>query len=259
MLFFLKVKNARRKLSIFSKTHYKRLAPVFGHVEELNLSDNNFTWYGIKKLSGVHRRTKALKKLDMSRCQLSQNGFYELIPIILKSEHVILQGNQITPLELKIFSGQLREVKGAPVLKILDLSSSNLNDEALYQISKLAFLIENVDLHNSHFGEEGITMLTKCYYKFDGGVLKTLNLRMCKLTEKCLELLAPVVPHLTSAVLSSNNFSGAAALKTLAAAIDSAEERKLKHIDLRHSRIPEAGKKVMNEVCRKHKIDLKIW
>ena len=30
---------------------------------------------------------------------------------------------------------------------------------------------------------------------------------------QCLELLAPVVPHLTSAVLSSNNFSGAAALK----------------------------------------------
>ena len=29
-------------------------------------------------------------------------------------------------------------------------------------------------------------MLTKCYYKFDGGVLKTLNLRMCKLTEKVL-------------------------------------------------------------------------
>ena len=27
-----------------------------------------------------------------------------------------------------------REVKGAPVLKILDLSSSNLNDEALYQV-----------------------------------------------------------------------------------------------------------------------------
>ena len=24
-----------------------RLAPVFGHVEELNLSDNNFTWYYI--------------------------------------------------------------------------------------------------------------------------------------------------------------------------------------------------------------------
>ena len=32
---------------------------------------------------------------------------------------------------------------------------------------------------------------------------------------KCLELLSPVVPHLTSAVLSSNNFSGAAALKVL--------------------------------------------
>ena len=91
--------------------------------DNFSVSLNLVFRYGIKKLSGVHRRTKALKKLDMSRCQLSQNGFYELIPIILKSEHVILQvekvrdgnyqaflsqGNQITPLELKIFSGQLR-------------------------------------------------------------------------------------------------------------------------------------------------------
>jgi hypothetical protein len=36
-----------------------------------------------------------LKKLDMSRCQLSEHGFFELIPIILKTEHVILQGNLI--------------------------------------------------------------------------------------------------------------------------------------------------------------------
>ena len=34
-------------------------------------------------------------------------------------------------------------------------------------------------------------------------------------------------------------------LQTLAAEIDKAEDRKLKHIDLRHSRIPEAGKKVI--------------
>ena len=59
--------------------------------ESLLVSLKLVSRYGIKKLSGVHRRTKALKKLDMSRCQLSQNGFYELIPIILKSEHVILQ------------------------------------------------------------------------------------------------------------------------------------------------------------------------
>ena len=113
----------KKKLFNFPSS-WTRLAPVFGHVEELNLSDNNFTWYhpskcsklsigecikqflfryGIKKLSGVHRRTKPLKKLDMSRCQLSQNGFYELIPIILKSEHVILQVK--TPPICQILSG----------------------------------------------------------------------------------------------------------------------------------------------------------
>ena len=140
-------------------------------------------------------------------------------------------------------------MKGAPVLKILDLSSSNLNDEALYQVFAKSFevffefrtfivicaywlilsalvvlivsftdfkarfsdrkrgfaqqvatrLLKSSCLKNwiweitlcyfqfcSHFGEEGITMLTKCFYKFEGGVLKTLNLRMCKLTEKVL-------------------------------------------------------------------------
>ena len=57
-------------------------------------------------MSGVHRRTKPLKKLDMSRCQLSQNGFYELIPIILKSEHVILQVKLLLSIKsyLRLFS-----------------------------------------------------------------------------------------------------------------------------------------------------------
>ena len=40
---------------------------------------------------------------------------------------------------LKAYIISLREVKGAPVLKILDLSSSNLNDEALYQVFTKSF------------------------------------------------------------------------------------------------------------------------
>ena len=59
----------------------------------------------------------------------------------MKTEHVILQGNQMTPIELKIFSSQLREAKkSSVVLKKLDISNSNLTDESLQQIAKLAFL-----------------------------------------------------------------------------------------------------------------------
>ena len=215
--------------------------------------------YGIRKLSSIHRRSKKLNKLDMSRCQLSQNGFYELIPIVLKTEHVILQGNQMTPIELKIFSSQMRESKGGIVLKKLDISNSGLTDESLQQIAKLVFLLEEIDLHNSNFGEEGAEMLVKCYHKFEGGALKTINLRMCKLTDKCLSILSEIIPHLQSVVLSSNNFGGSAGLKALAESIDTAKPRKLKHIDLRHSRVGQEMKKIVNEACRKHKIDLKIW
>ena len=207
----------------------------------------------------MHRRSKKLSKLDMSRCQLSQNGFYELIPILLKTEHVVLQGNLISPIELKIFSSQIRESKGGVVLKTLDISSSNLTDESPQQIAKLAFLVENIDLHNSSFGPEGVAMLVKCFHKFQGGVLKTLNMRMCKLNDECLTILSEVIPHLNSVVLSSNNFGGSAGLKTLAESMDSTEQPTLRHIDLRHSRVTQEMKKVMNEVCRKHKIDLKIW
>ena len=159
----------------------------------------------------------------MSRCQLSQNGFYELIPIVLKTEHVILQGNQMTPIELKIFSSQMRESKGGIVLKKLDISNSNLTDESLQQIAKLAFLVEEIDLHNSNFGEEGVEMLVKCYHKFDGGVLKTINLRMCKLTDPCLKILSEIIPYLQSVVLSGNTFGGSSGLKCLAESIDSAK------------------------------------
>ena len=193
----------------------------------------------------------------------------------MKTEHVVLQGNQMSATELKIFSSQLRESKkGSVVLKKLDISNSNLTDESLQQIAKVAFLVEEIDLHNSNFGEEGVEMLVKCYHKFDGGVLKTLNLRMCKLTDPCLRILSEIIPHLQSVVLSGNTFGGSSGLRALAESIDTAKGklvscylpvipcnsgRKLRHIDLRHSRVSQEMKKVVNEACRKHKIDLKIW
>ena len=137
---------------------------------------------------------------------------------------MVLQGNQMTPIELKIFSSQLREAKkGSVVLKKLDISNSNLTDESLQQIAKLAFLVEEIDLHNSNFGEEGVEMLVKCYHKFDGGVLKTINLRMCKLTDPCLKILSEIIPYLQSVVLSGNTFGGSSGLKCLAESIDSAK------------------------------------
>ena len=195
----------------------------------------------------------------MSRCQLNRVGFFELIPVLLKTEHVILQGNMISQNDLKIFSMKIQESKESMNLKTLDISSSNLTDESLHQISKLAFLIENIELHNSNFGPEGLKMFVKSFHKFEGGVLKSLNLRMCKLTDLCLEILSELVPHLFSVILSNNNFSGSSAVRTLAASIDQKADLKLQHLDLRHSRVTTDMKKNLSEVCRKQKVDLKIW
>ena len=62
-------------------------------------------------------------------------------------------------------------------VKTLDLSSSNLNDDCLYEIAKFATFIENVDVHNSNFTTESLEMLVKCC---TATISKAVRLFVCK-------------------------------------------------------------------------------
>ena len=42
----------------------------------------------------------------MSRCHLNEHAFYELMPVVMRTEHVVLEGNRFFPLEMKIFARQ---------------------------------------------------------------------------------------------------------------------------------------------------------
>jgi hypothetical protein len=44
-----------------------KLLPIVPQLEELNLSDNFLTWYGLRKMAQPHKRTKRLRKLDLAR------------------------------------------------------------------------------------------------------------------------------------------------------------------------------------------------
>ena len=45
----------------------------------------------------------------MSRCHLNEHAFYELIPVVMRTEHVVLEGNRFFPLEMKIFARQVKD------------------------------------------------------------------------------------------------------------------------------------------------------
>ena len=66
----------------------ERLVPVLPSLEELVLAENFLTWYGIRKVTQPHKKTRRLKRLDLSRCCLNEHAFYELIPLVLKTEQV---------------------------------------------------------------------------------------------------------------------------------------------------------------------------
>ena len=47
--------------------------------------------------------------MEMSRCHLNEHAFYELMPVVLRTERVVLEGNRFFPLEMKIFARQVKE------------------------------------------------------------------------------------------------------------------------------------------------------
>ena len=92
------------------------------------------------------------------------------------------------------------------------------------------------------------------------GNMKSLNLRGCKLTSECLIEIADLIPKLESITLSNNNFSSADGPRVLAQSIEeSGDSANVKFIDMRHCRLIENSKKILNEACRKSKIDIKMW
>ena len=131
----------------------------------------------------------------MSRTNIGKSGFFELIPILLRTEQVTIQGNELSALELKQFSTKLKEEEN-PQIKVLDISSTGLSNESMPQISSFINLIESIDLHNSNFSPDSMKTLVSSIEENGIGKLKTLNLRLCKLNDSCLEI--HVESHLTS-------------------------------------------------------------
>lgn len=235
-----------------------KLSPILPFLEELCLSDNFFTWYGIRKMTQPHKKTKRLKRLEMARCHLNEHAFYELIPLITRTEFVSLEGNSFSPLELKIFARQLRESQNSK-LETLMLNNCQMDNDCLAEIAKFLFHVPNLHLQNNSFNIQGIKVIGKYYKKLENvGKLKVLNLRACKLDSECLTELAELIAELQSATLSNNNFSSADGVKVLVSALDS-EKRNLKFLDLRHCRLVDGSKKALADSARKFKIEIKTW
>ena len=175
-----------------------------------------------------------------------------------RTEFTIIQGYSLTPLHLKEFSDKLASFKDAKI-KSLDISSCNLTDESMPQISRFITRLENLDLHNSDFSAESMKILVKQIQENGIGKLISLNLRLCKLNDDCLEILSEIIPKIESLTLSSNNFSGNSAVKSLCTKIENSDKLTLKFLDLKYSRLSQDMKKSLGEVCKKLNIDLKVW
>ncbi|TRY77862.1 hypothetical protein TCAL_08134 [Tigriopus californicus] len=235
-----------------------KLGPLLPALEELVLSENFITWYGIRKITQPHKKTKRLRKLDMSRCHLNEHAFYEMIPLTIKTEEVTLEGNEFTPLEMKIFARQIREAQTVK-LETLNLTNCQLDDECLAEIAKFATKVANLILQANVFSHIGIKAFVKYCKKHEMGNLKSINLKGCKMKDSALEELAQILPNLESAILSSNNFSSATGVKQLVESLTNADTVNLKYLELRHCKLLDGSKRMLGDVAKKNRIEVKMF
>ena len=236
-----------------------KLSPLFPHLEELYLNDNFLTWYGLRKITQTRKKTRRLKKIEMSRCNINDHAFYELMPLILKTETVILDGNELYPLELRIFARQVKECENLR-LKNFVLANSNLQDDCLAEMAKFMTRIRNIDLRNNHFTYEGLKCLARTIRKKGIGELRALNLRGCGLLNDDLEKSANMLVKLESLNITANNFSGKTGVEAFCDALnDPDNDVNLKYVDFRHCRLADSSRKLVQETCRRKKIEFKVY
>jgi len=306
----------------------EKLVPLLHSLEELILADNFLTWYGVRKMTQPQRKTKRLRRLDVSRCRLNEHAFYELIPLLLRtgevilyaqglletpilSERVVLEGNELTPLELKIFARQVREAE-RPKLDTLVMNHCALDDECLAELAKFAFRIPHLHLQGNTFTAAGVQTLARYSMRMlqhqqqqhqqppspskkqpqpqrrkanlpppsndDGSPLKTstvgpnnpqwrlrsLDMKACKLDSGALAELADLAPHLTTVNLSYNSFSASDGVREFAARLSDGgslppDGKVLTFVDLKNCKLTEGSKRMLSEVGRREKIDMKLY
>ncbi len=136
-----------------------------------------------------------------------------------------------------------------------------LDDECLSEASRWMSHVRSVVLSNNEFTAAGVRALAKSLRKQDMGKLRSLALKSCRMDSDCLYELADILPHLESAVLSYNNFSGQEGVRRLADRLTSGGGGtvRLKHLEMRHCRLIDGGKKALGDAGKKAGVEVKLW
>ena len=93
------IKGSKTVSHCIAAMQYAMLGSDALPTELFSLQANSKTMYQM-----FQWRLRKLRRLEMSRCHLNEHAFYELMPVVMRTEHVVLEGNRFFPLEMKIFA-----------------------------------------------------------------------------------------------------------------------------------------------------------
>ncbi len=132
---------------------------------------------------------------------------------------------------------------------------------SLSSLKTLSCRVPNLNLQGGQFTADGIRQLAKYLRRHDWDRIRSLSLRACKLDPAALAEAGEIVSGLETLDLSYNNLSGGDAdVRNFAASLAApADDKRIRFVDLRHCRLSDPCKRVLSDVGRKEKIEVKMW
>ena len=245
---------------------------------ELNLGANtNISVVGIKAMSTVINNTKAtsqefrLVKLDISRCDLTDNAIVELSPCIIYLTELSLRANtNISAVGIKAISTAINNTKATLEqfrLDRLDLSCCDLTDNAIVELSSCIIYLTELNLGaNTNISAVGIkaisTVINNTKATSQEVRLDKLDLFNCDLTDNAIVELSPCIVYLTELYLSFNKNISAVGIKSISTVINNtkaaSQEFRLDKLDLYSCDLTDNAI-VELLPCKKYLTELKTW
>ncbi|XP_057701214.1 NLR family CARD domain-containing protein 3-like isoform X2 [Corythoichthys intestinalis] len=187
------------------------------HLQELDLSYNCLSDYGVNKLSkGLARPDCILKVLSLSGCKITKRGFISLA----KALRLQLSHLQELDLNLNNLSDADEEVEilskglASPdcILKVLGLSRCMIMEKGCVSLAQALKInlshLQKLDLSYNDLSDEGVKILSQGLGNPDC-ILKVLKLSQCKITKQGCVSLAEALKlnpsHLQKLDVGNNN------------------------------------------------------
>jgi len=120
-------------------------------LESLELS---VPYWGADTITGIIERNSSLKRLVLSDCNLSEQGWTQVLPSLASLQSIAFQCNGVHTME-----SRMRVLQACPLIQHIDLKGFNISNQHFMVLAETASALTSLTLNNCQFASDGLRLI----------------------------------------------------------------------------------------------------